>query len=87
MLGGALVGLLYVQIMYNAVGEAPNVCPTFSISRHVYVRKGSLFVHNWHVHHWMVSLCLLPFAAHHPNIVAFLSILVLHGLSYSDAFT
>ena len=66
---------------FIAVDVSPIGCP-------VHIHAGSFYFFGYRVHHWMISLCVLPIAV--ACELYWLSgacvVLMLHGLSYKDCF-
>lgn len=81
---GLVVGLLYAFFGFAQEGSPPTIPLTVGP-----FRGGLLFVNGHHIHHWMLFALLLPIVlyAEYTNIVTFSSVMIVHGLTYSDAFT
>jgi len=90
---GAVLCIIYVNLAYNKSGEPPNI----AINWHPYIRQSSLFINKCHIHHWMISACLLlvllPMQLNKKSInlilsiiTGFLVIFMIQGLSYKDRF-
>ena len=88
---GLFLGIAYVGIIFHfntAAGTTPVVhLDIGKTTDSVYMKNGSLYIFHRHVHHWMIYMALLPiFVLLQFYIgVGFCLILIIHGLSYSDA--
>ena len=84
---GVVLAGLYITLVYGVShqpGTPPRQC---GWTLRQWLIKDSLFLGGYHIHHWTLTLSLLPAALcyHMWETVAFLAIMTLHGLSYADA--
>tara|TARA_B110000483_G_scaffold236064_1_gene308565 strand:+ start:2215 stop:2523 length:309 start_codon:yes stop_codon:yes gene_type:complete len=91
---GATLCIIFINIaLNNKSGEKPAI----SINIYPYIKQSSLFINDYHIHHWilctLILLILLPIEINqkltNPIIsmtTGFLAIFMIHGLSYKDRF-
>ena len=88
---GFLAGLAYVAAMFgfsNIQGERPRWHPSCGTNGAILrLIDGSLYIAGYHVHHWMVYIVILlgSIATKLYPFAGFATVMVLHGLRYSDA--
>ena len=80
---GLFLGLAYATFGFRATSEPPRLA--FTVGP---LHRGMLFIGGYHIHHWMVCVLLLLIACliSSANLGAFALVMVIHGLSYPDAF-
>jgi hypothetical protein len=93
MLGSAIAGtyIYYVFGTDTVAGEQPRQLASVDVSPvgcPVHVHAGSLYLFKYRVHHWMISLCVLPVsvACELYWLIGACVVTMLHGLSYQDRF-
>lgn len=84
---GALVAIAYIVLVYGANHKAKQPLKRCNLTMRPLLINGSLFIYGTHVHHWTLSLSLLPAALCFEmwGTAGFLATMTLHGLSYPDA--
>ena len=89
---GALLAIIFVNINFGNKAGTP---PTFAFNWYPYIRNGSLFVDDIHLHHWLICFILLnffgPMQLTNKNPVLLMMngiwiILLCQGLLYEDRF-
>ena len=80
---GLILGLLYACFGFSDEGSPPTIPLTLGP-----FRGGILYAHGKHIHHWILFSLLLPIAlyTHCMNLVLFSSVMIVHGLTYRDAY-
>jgi len=53
---GVLVAIIFVNINFGNKAGTP---PTFAFNLPPYIRNGSIFLGDFHLHHWLICLILL----------------------------
>jgi hypothetical protein len=84
MLLGLIMGVVYAIIVFpGGVGCSPRLSVTCGP-----FHNGMLFINGHHIHHWMLFLLILPVSllAQTRNITSFAIVMIIHGLTYEDAF-
>jgi hypothetical protein len=83
MFYGIVAGCAYAVWGFGECGEPPLLNVTAGP-----LRQGILCVHGRRIHHWEFYMCLVFPALwlHWFNTAGFCAVMVLHGLSYEDAF-
>jgi hypothetical protein len=87
MIVGLFIGILYCRFMYRKQGENPYLNINYKFGP-LELKNGMIFYNNFHIHHWMIGLFMLPFTQYfkYNQTKWFFMTLTLHGLSYSDRF-
>lgn len=80
---GVCIGVVYAIVGFSNQGDAPLLCLTMGP-----FQNGVLLIDGYHVHHWIVCALLLPMAIllGLTNLAGFMLVMLLHGLTYADAF-
>lgn len=92
---GCLICIIFISIIHsnNKSGDKPAI----SINWYPYIRRSSLFVNDYHIHHWILAalflLILIPVELKIKKknpvlsiITGFLFVFMIQGLSYKDRF-
>ena len=89
---GVLLAIIFININFGNKAGTP---PTLAFNWHPYIRQGSLYINNYHIHHWMFSAFflsfLIPLQRSSKNkllLIAngFLLTIMIQGLLYKDRF-
>ncbi len=89
---GALIAIIFINVNFGNKAGTP---PTLAFNYYPYIRNGSLFINNTHIHHWLICFSLLIFTL--PLQITnkspflrvfngFLFTLMVQGLLYEDRF-
>jgi len=83
--------LLALVIVYINFGNKEGTPPTFAFDWYPWVRDGSIYINDYHIHHWLISFIILIFTFNKTGkkwsvINGMLVVLVIQGLSYKDRF-
>lgn len=83
MIYGLLAGIVYAIFGFGKQGEPPRLritCGPF--------QNGMLWINGRHIHHWVLymGVCVFALWARWYNLAGFSTVMVVHGLSYEDAF-
>ena len=89
---GALIAIIFINVNFRNQTGTP---PTLAFNWYPYVRNGSIFINDIHIHHWLSCFTLLVFlipfqmTSTSPLLLitnGLLFILMLQGLLYEDRF-
>ncbi len=89
---GALLAIIYINVNFGNKAGFP---PALAFNYYPYIRNGSLFINDAHIHHWLICFSLLVFTLplqltnKNPFLLitnGLLLVLMIQGLSYSDRF-
>ena len=89
---GALLAIIYINVNFGNKAGSP---PALAFNYYPYIRNGSLFINDAHIHHWLICFSLLVFIL--PLQITnkspflrvfngFLFTLMVQGLLYEDRF-
>lgn len=86
---GFLIGVCIISIFFNnKENEPPRYIGNINIGSTI--RKGSFYLYNKHIHHWIIAFIIMIISLQHKknkmlNIILGISItLLIHGLTYND---
>ena len=89
---GALLAIIFINVNFRNQTGTP---PTLAFNWYPYVRNGSIFINDIHIHHWFICFVFLVFLAplqltnKNPFLLitnGLLLILMIQGLLYGDRF-
>ena len=84
---GVLLAIAYITVVYGINHKPKQPLKRCNWTVRPFLINGSLFIYGTHVHHWTLSLSLLPAALCFEmwGTAGFLATMTLHGLTYPDA--
>ena len=89
---GGLIAIIFININFGNKAGTP---PTLAFNWYPYIRDGSFYINNMHIHHWLICFILLIFLGplqiknKHPILLitnGILLSLIIQGLLYEDCF-
>ena len=89
---GALIAIIFINVNFRNQTGTPH---TLAFNWYPYVRNGSIFINDIHIHHWFICFTLLiflvPFQITNKNAFLLITnglllILMIQGLLYGDRF-
>jgi len=89
---GALIAIIFINVNFGNKAGSP---PTLAFNWYPYIRNGSIFINDIHLHHWCICFVLLvfliPIQTTNKNpflliINGLLFTLLIQGLLYEDRF-
>ena len=89
---GALLAIIFINVNFRNQTGTP---PTLAFNWYPYVRNGSIFINDMHIHHWFICFVFLVFLAplqiknKNPFLLitnGLLLVLMIQGLLYGDRF-
>jgi len=89
---GALIAIIFINVNFGNKAGTP---PALAFNYYPYIRNGSLFINDTHIHHWLICFSILIFTL--PLQITnkspflrvfngFLFTLMVQGLLYEDRF-
>ena len=91
MILGAAFAILYICIIFgpgHRENEPPRHCAITVEPRGwpIRVRQGSIYIHDYRIHHWLIYLVILPFAIwlRVYALLGWVLVFVVHGLWFKD---
>ena len=89
---GALISIIFINLNFGNKAGTP---PALAFNYYPYIRNGSIFINDTHIHHWLICLVILiitiPLQITNKNLFllilnGFLFVLMVQGLMYRDRF-
>jgi len=89
---GALIAIIFINVNF---GNEAGSTPTLAFNSYPYIRNGSIFINETHIHHWFICFVLLvffiPWQITNKNhflliLNGFMFVLMIQGLMYKDRF-